>query len=195
MESKNIKRGVILISLFFLLINNVDLIKANPQNYLNPTEYIFNSNIQKIKTAIENQFSNYKFNKMWLEKSLNPESIKIKEVFKKFKNNQNDFYLYSSGPIGFSQVYKDKNGHGLEYYATFYLRVTEIDSIKTKVEVITIDPMIVNGKDIIPSLPHLVKKDKFKVVPPSTIEEYEILLIIGKEVGLMDKMPKLNKPK
>jgi len=73
------------------------------------------------------------------------------------------------------------------------LHIKSIDGLHSQITVTTIDSKIVIGKEMIPKPPHFVRKDKTLAVEPSTIEEYEILLEIGKLVGEKG-MPPLSLP-
>lgn len=168
------------------------IIKTTPNN---PTSYTFEFNLQQVSEFIKKEFLNrpgYRY--MQLEYfGQDVLSSSAKKLFEN-KSNQNDFYLHYSSAIGKSKIYFNKKGEPLDYYAEFHLHLTVIDSINTKVEIFTTDPRVVVGRDLFPSLPHLVRMDKTKSVPPSTIEEYEILLKIGKGLGVKEKMPKLVEP-
>jgi hypothetical protein len=61
------------------------------------------------------------------------------------------------------------------------------------VTVKTIDPRIITGQAFLPTPPHFVRKTKTIDVEPSTIEEFSILLEIGKLLGETG-MPNLKKP-
>lgn len=95
------------------------------------------------------------------------------------KGNENDIYLYYSGPIGKSKTYVDKSGNPLDYYADFHLHLVEVGN-KTQVEIITLNPLVVTGRSMFPSLPHFVRKDITAKVEPSGYEEAEILALIAK---------------
>ena len=75
----------------------------------------------------------------------------------------------------------------------FYLHIEKLNDSITKVIIKTIEPKIVIGKELIPSPPHMVRKDKTMVVESLTIEEYEILIEIGKLVRERN-MPTINLP-
>lgn len=188
-------RIYLLLVMFFLVCcsSTSQIIKTTPNN---PRSYVFDSNILQVKAIIKNEFLN-KPGYRYMQLEYSGQDIILSSVAKKlFENesNQNDFYLHYSSSIGKSKIAFDKKENPLDYYAEFHLHLTAIDSTHTKVEVFTIDPKVVVGRELLPSLPHLVRMDKTKSVPPSTIEEYEILLKIGKGLNVGDKMPKLIMP-
>ena len=96
-------------------------------------------------------------------------------------------------PMLVLKIYLKENGDSLNYLAGFYLHIEEIDSTHTKVSIMTIDPKVVLRRELLPSLPHMVRMDKTMSVDPSTIEEYGILLEIGRLVGEKD-MPSIYLP-
>ena len=181
------------------------IIKTTPNNQ---TSYTFEFKIQQVSEVIKKGFLNlpgYRY--MQLEYSgQNVLSSSAKKLFEN-TSNQNDFYLSYSGSIGESKIYfskktfkssykriKVKKGEPLDYYAEFHLHLTQIDSIHTKVDIYTINPRVVTGEKLLPSFPHFGANPQMKSVPLSTIEEYEILLKIGKGLGVEEKMPKMVEP-
>jgi hypothetical protein len=107
--------------------------------------------------------------------------------------NKLDFCLMPVYYISKSMIYKRENGSSLDYEAWFYLHLEAAEKNMTKVNIRTIEPKIIVGKELLPLPPHFVRKDKTIQVEPSTIEEYEILIKIGNLVGEKD-MPALNLP-
>ncbi len=78
----------------------------------------------------------------------------------------------------------------MEYFAEFQLHFTVINENETKVEVITHGSKVLYFSFPVFSGHAYVNEKK---VEPTTIEEYEILLRIGKLVGEKD-MPPLHLP-
>jgi len=181
--------------------------KVAPQN---PTSYTFMFNIREVRDAIMKEFlklPGYRYMKLdYVGKDVIL-SETAKEIFQS-KDNQNDFYLGYSGSIGESKIYfsnkmfkssgpgraKVNKGEPLDYYAEFHLHLESIDSTHIRVEIFTINPRVVVGEKLLPSFPHFGSNPKIKSVQRSTIEEYEILLRIGKGLGVDDKMPKIKLP-
>jgi hypothetical protein len=95
--------------------------------------------------------------------------------------NENDAYFYGTdSPIGESQVYF-KDGQPLIYYADFHIHLNALGPQKTRVEISTYDSSLVTGVDESWSAhgPSFI----FVRVQSTTIEEYQILLGIGKQLG------------
>lgn len=204
-----IKKNLLLITIFAVSCSSTSqIIKTTPNN---PTGYTFEFNIQQVGDVIRKEFLNKPGYRYMLLDFPEKESIyydRVKDLFST-KGNSNDFYLHNFGDrIGESKIYfssktfksseptrdKVKKGDPLDYYAEFHLHLTLIDSTHTKVAIFTINPMVVTGEKLLPSFPHFGANPKYKSVPPSTIEEYEILLKIGKGLGVEDTMPKLMMP-
>lgn len=160
----------------------------------NPTTYVFDYSKNEVKRAIIDVFSRGKSNDMVL--SYRSSKLKPRDTLDIFDQpgNYDDFYLHPSRfIIGESSSYFI-NGRKADYHVDgFHLHVSDIDGAHTQVEIITIDPKIIAGKHLLPSGPHFTRELKFIDVPPSTIEEYEILLLIGKSLG-QKGMPELKKP-
>ncbi|HBX85524.1 MAG TPA: hypothetical protein DEH40_12560 [Marinilabiliales bacterium] len=92
--------------------------------------------------------------------------------------------------LGYSDVYF-KGKKPLLYKAEFHLHFERINDTITKIKINTINPKVVIGKQRITMASH--KGYKYKTVEPTTIEEYKILLRIGKIAG-EKKMPFINLP-
>jgi hypothetical protein len=157
----------------------------------NPTSYTFPSGLEEVKEKIETNLNRGKFRHMDLfskKKSYKP--LDSVDIFDQPGNN-NDYFLspsYSNFTIGKSKIYTDN-----DYIASFHLHLRAIDSMATEIEIKTINPKIIVGKDLLPSGPHFSRQLKYLDVKPSTIEEYEILLIVGKSLG-QSSMPDLKLP-
>lgn len=105
--------------------------------------------------------------------------------------NENDAYIYGGDtPVGESQVYY-KDGQPLIYNADFHIHISSLGAHKTRVEIFTYDSSVVTGVDLSWS-PHGSSFISVKV-DPTTIEEYQILLGIGDQLGTKN-MPPLVTP-
>ena len=165
-------------------ISKIELISKNP------LEYVFNTP----KDSLYNLIKQLRINEMMLYDATQGDMVLdvVSELFIQPKN-KSDFCLMPLYYICKSKIYQRKNGDSLEYRAWFYLHKEAIDEKKTKVSIKTIEPEVIIGRELFPSPPHFVRKDKTLPVEPSTIEEYEILLEIGKLVGEKD-MPQIHLP-
>jgi hypothetical protein len=105
--------------------------------------------------------------------------------------NENDAYLYGGGAsVGESKTYF-KDDQPLIYYADFHIHLTAIGPRKTRVDIFTYDSSVVTGVDESwsPHGPALICAS----VDPTTIEQYQILLKVGENLGAKD-MPSLVTP-
>jgi hypothetical protein len=97
--------------------------------------------------------------------------------------NEKDAYLWGGGRcVGLSQVYF-KDGQPLIYFADFHIHLTSINASKTGVTVFTIDPNVVTGLEwhVAHGPAHVCVE-----VPPTSIEEYQILTSIGRQLHTRD---------
>jgi hypothetical protein len=165
-------------------INKIELISKNP------VEYVFNTT----EDSLFNLIKQLRINEMMLYDATHGDMVLdvVSELFIQ-PNNKSDFCLMPLYYICKSKIYQRKNGDSLEYRAWFYLHLEKIEEKKTKVSIRTLEPEVIIGRELFPSLPHLVRKDKTLPVEPSTIEEYEILLKIGNLLGERD-MPPIRLP-
>ncbi len=170
--------------LFLFGCNNYYEQKLNNKN---PTEYIFDKNSFQIKKAIKTCLGKYQINglALYLKEDNRFEILNIIE-------NENDAYLRTFIDYMDSKVYFKKN-NPLKYTADFHIHLDSLAPNKTRVTVITINPRIITG--IKPGIGDnfTFGSSNFKSVQPSTIEEYEIILKIGKELG-QQGMPPCNYP-
>jgi hypothetical protein len=105
--------------------------------------------------------------------------------------NENDAYIYGDvRPVGESRVYF-KAGQPLIYYADFHIHLAAAAPHKTRMEISTYGSRVITGLDESwsPHGPSLI----FVEVPPTTIEQYQILLGIGQQLGVTN-MPPLVTP-
>jgi hypothetical protein len=105
--------------------------------------------------------------------------------------NENDAYVCGDGrPVGVSQTYF-KAGQPLIYFADFHIHLTAASPQKTRVEVTAYESCVVAGldKNWSPHGPSLISV----AVEPTTIEEYQILLKVGEQLGTKN-MPPLVTP-
>jgi hypothetical protein len=103
---------------------------------------------------------------------------------------ENDAYLSGGGTcIGESKTYF-KDDQPLIYFADFHIHLTALDERKTRVEIFTYGSYVVTGLDESwsPHGPSLISAE----VDPTTIEQYQILLDIGRQLGAKEMPPLLT---
>ena len=106
--------------------------------------------------------------------------------------NENDAYFYASdSPVGESPVYS-RDGQPLIYFADFHIHLATAGPRKTRVEIFTYDSRVNTGIDAGWAPAH-GRRFIYLTVPPTTVEEYQILLGIGVQLGTMG-MPVLETP-
>jgi hypothetical protein len=152
----------------------------------NPTEYIYSINIDSAHNLIFNEFNNYRYRGLSID-TANVSGYFISDSIKSIlngPNNSHDLFLSTVTPIGKSKLYLTKKGDSLDFISSFYMHLDSLDTNKTKVMVYAVHPLLLTGQDILPSPPHFVRAGHMKSIESSTIEEYEILLIIGKSLNI-----------
>ncbi|MBI5019883.1 MAG: hypothetical protein HZB59_00410 [Ignavibacteriales bacterium] len=162
----------------------------------NPTSYIFNFSIDVIKIIIK---QNHEKMPLKYIESAEDSSIVWGEYILRKPENKNDFYLMNMLPSDTSIIYYrviDETVKTLPYIYSIHLHITSLDSSKTLVNVITIRPRICIGVRFPYNVLPISEPDAslMKIVAPSTIEEYTVLLVIGEALGMKDKMPTLILP-
>ena len=171
-------------------------VESKPLPSPNPTSYIYDATPQQIHGAVralyKQQFREGGLN--YFHPTFPADEFMTEELKKLFgkPGNENDVYLwYMHSPMGISQVYI-VDGKPAPYIADFHLHITEKEPGKTEVEVRTFDSQVIAGRTLLPRR-HLTRPNIYVPVSPTTIEEYSLLLKIGRLVG-QEGMPALVVP-
>jgi hypothetical protein len=193
--------AAIILSLNVACSSDIYPIETRALSQRNPTSYVFPGPVSEVRRKILTSFEDYELerdfsstfspNNPYLSLSLESrEHAVFSEHIFANPENQNDLYLHFFGDvINPSHVYFGR-GKPLEYRATFHLHLTGAEVNHTQVSVITHDAAVINGS-VCCGL-HGTKSN-YVAVEPTTIEEYKILLFIGRVLGVSD-MPPLKLP-
>ena len=144
----------------------------------NPTSYVFDAGIEDVRKAILTR----------VEDSLDGYTVYAKEDYDNdilSKNIKNDALLVNICDVKSKMFFRF--GNPLPYFPEFIIHLDSISEKKTNVVVYTSDTTIVVGGIGVPHFGYTWEKK----VSPSTIEEYEILLLIGQQLG-QEGMPECN---
>ncbi len=185
----------------------------------NPTSYEFEANISETKAAIQRAYDDwhYETSKNYGERTWRGEGDAVsRRVYSRAlqlighellvwregdalangllskPGNENDAYLSGQeAPFCESEVYF-KDGQPLIYYADFQIHLAGVGPKRTRVEILTYGSKVAVGVDKRFSPVH--GPGFFLLdVAPTTVEEYQILLKIGEQLGAKE-MPKLVAP-
>ena len=192
---------VLILSLCIACSSDVHSIKTKTLSQKNSTSYVFPGPLPDVRQKLLTAFRDFP-TKREFASALSPNnqsfmvSVRTKEddgfvdpIFAS-PENHNDVYLHSWGEwIDPSEVYFG-GGKPLRYRAEFQLHLTAPDDNSTRISVITHKPSVINGS-VCCGL-HGYKSNDV-AVEPTTIEEYRILLFIGRILGVND-MPPLRLP-
>lgn len=143
----------------------------------NPTSYVFDAGIEDVRKAITR-----------VEDSLDGNTVYAKEDYENdifSKNIKNDALLVNICDVKSKMFFRF--GKPLPYFPEFIIHLDSIFEKKTNVVVYTSDTTIVVGGIGVPHFGYTWEKK----VSPSTIEEYEILLLIGQQLG-QEGMPECH---
>ena len=181
---------IFLLNILFFFSSGCSSDRNYTMTVKNPTEYLYFFGIDSVKMIIKQKFSHGEFYGLDLACK---EDILITKIFDN-PSNYNDFVLeeFSTWHKCKSKVYFNKENKPLIYHATYQIHLEKVSESKTKVSIIVTESGIIY-KTKLPVLPHLSRVNRLKELPPTTVEEYEILLIIGKELGVKD-MPSIKIP-
>lgn len=179
--------------LIFCLIGCSTLPKEKKLERSNPTSYVYNLPLVGLRNVLIDEANKFRSKHLILGyKENDGEPLDTLEIFD-VSGNSEDFYLEQETFWSFKSAIYSIEGKPLDYEAGFHLHLEVIDEQRTQVTVYTIKPRIVIGRELLPKGLHFTRNNKYMNVPPSTIEEYEILLQIGKLVGEKD-MPQAIYP-
>jgi len=185
--------------LLLILLTGCHSYKSLKLKVKNPTEYVFNLNTKVIKNKLINVFSRNGDSRYNCYKGMDLIIYKKDTIFNgipdtiKRKFPKNSIFLYNDGARKLTSSMYYKKNRKLRYYASFLIILDSLDKQKTKVKIKTIFPEVVVGNTLLPTLPHFVRMEKTKRVKPSTVEEYELLMHIGK-ILKVDSMPPIHYP-
>ena len=169
-----------MVLLVFSCVSSKNTIKE--PSVKNPTFYIFAKSKQDVEIAI-------------IEVLGGSESSKRSKfddyMLVQYRNR--DFKLICN-PGNSSKVYFRKNGEPYLYSPSrIQILIDSIAENTTKVSIDVLTPEVRTGLTLLPTIPWLQRGWKYKEVPSTTVEEYEILLMIGKELNEAN-MPELKIP-
>ena len=169
-----------LIGLLFITISVLTIGCYTKEKLLvpNPTSYVFDAGIEDVRKAILTR----------VEDSLDGYTVYAKEDYDNdilSKNIKNDALLRNHYDVKSKMFFRF--GNPLPYFPEFIIHLDSISEKKTNVVVYTSDTTIVVGGIGVPHFGYTWEKK----VSPSTIEEYEILLLIGQQLG-QEGMPECN---
>jgi hypothetical protein len=153
----------------------------------NPTLFVFNAPMASIKTIIKQNRQKMPLSYM---ESADDSSIFWGKGLLSAAENKNDFYLRDMAPAETSLVYHG-SGRPVVYDYDLHIHLTQLDSNRTRVEIVTIKPKILLGVRFPYNVLPIESSNAgiSKEVSPSTIEEYRVLLVIGEALGIKDSMP------
>ena len=193
--------AALMLSLCISCSSDVHKIKTKALLQKNPTSYVFPGALPEVREKLLTAFKDFPLRREF-GSFLSPNnqsftfSGRTKEEHGDYEpifansENHNDIYLHSWGePIDPSEVYFG-GGKPLRYRAEFQLHLTAADNDSTQISVITHKPTVINGS-VCCGL-HGYKSNDV-AVEATTIEEYRILLFIGRILGVRD-MPALRLP-
>ena len=192
--------AALLLSFCISCDRDIHPIETSPLSQKNPTSYVFTRPVPEVReqilTALKDDklmqdfYSSFPTTPSFYFAVESREHAVFSERIFANRENHEDVYLHSFGtPICLSQVYF-AGGKPLRYRAEFQLHLTALADNSTKVTVTTHDPKVINGSKCC-GLHGYVANDV--AVEPTTIEEYKILLFVGRILGASD-MPPLRLP-
>ena len=191
----------LLLTLCISCSSDVHKVKTRSLLQKNPTSYVFPGSLPEVREKVLAAFRDFPTSRSFAS-SFSPNSrsfhmfVRTREEHGDFEpvfaspENRDDLYLHSHGePIDPSEVYYG-GGVPLRYRAEFQLHLTASNGNSTHISVITHKPSVINGT-VCCGL-HGYKSNDV-AVESTTIEEYRILLFIGRLLGVTD-MPPLRLP-
>lgn len=184
------KKITIIIS-FLLLFSSCYFKLTRHLAELNPMEYIYNFSINDVRKTVNNKFSDDKFCGIPFQVGyfgFDKNDSQITE-----NENRNNFFLISNywAPVGKSEMYYNWWGR-LKLFPWYHIILDSISPNQTKIRIES-EPKVKIGVSIEYNhgLPYRFGAYTVKV-KPSTIEEYEIIKLIGEALGEKN-MPEIKR--
>ena len=158
----------------------------------NPTSYVFDVPIDSVCRAIDSGiFFDSNLQVIWkADSSPFAEPPFTSLDFNSIAGDHDAFLWSEHEVIGKSPVYRDEDGRALDFLANFFIQITPVDDGRTRVEVFAVDTQVIAGTTSGLLDPHGTA-NIYRDVTPTTIEEYEILLAIGRLLGRSRGMPEI----
>ena len=148
----------------------------------NPTFYTFSKSKQEVEKAIVEALGGSNSSK---------KSKFYKYILNEYPNGNFKLMTIDGNP---SKVYFRKNGEAYIYRPSIIqILIDSVNENATKISINIVEPAVRVGLTLLPKLPHLQRVWKYKAVHATTVEEYEILLMIGEELEA-ENMPELKIP-
>ena len=194
---KNIYLYISIVFVFCLLCCSASkYVQIDPKEK-NPTEYVYPFSKDVIEKGIVKAFDTedgYRYcQNQTVYFGKEPDRSRDALLSNSKFNTKDTLFFYLFNITCPSKVYFQKNGYSYTYTALFQFHIDSIDTNLTKVRIEVISPEVPSGLRW-HKLPHGVRTWKYKKVPPTTVEEYEILQILGNTLGVKD-MPEIKIPK
>jgi len=183
--------------------NNSKEITTKELETKNPTEYVFNIEIDSLKYSVVNIFNEHLSTSSTMYGSSlffnKTDDIKHQVFFvaelkedasfgKKYFNNketQNNIYLHSFGNYWYSPIYYTDNKK-LECRTPFIIELKEVNQNMTLMSIKPEKLVVLNGTECCG--PHGFYSKEFEV-EPTTVEEYTLILFIAEQLGVTDLKP------
>lgn len=163
----------------------------------NPTSFVFSASPAEVCAAATKAVERIVpgdaiFGSRWKERHIQVATNDAKspfgqEIFERPENAE-DLYLHSFfPPLCDPDVYLCR-GKPADFDAAFHLHLTRVDQSKTQVDVIALKPTALCGSYL--GVPGHGRAGRLVDVSPTSIEEYRLLLAIGRELSV-EGMPPL----
>ena len=169
------------IFIVFIIIFFSGCVLTKYQAELNPLFFNFNAPIEDVRKEVIEQFSERKYKSLPLQEGYSEshrEYFKLSEL-----ENRNHFFLnkYGEYTTGKSEYYRNFWGKKLELYPSYHIVLDSISENQTTIEIISVPRVKRKGIDTNHGIP--IYNTWEEQVKPSTIEEYEIIMLIGEALG------------
>ena len=182
------------VTIGFLIFSGCSSIHEHRLHHQNPTSYQFPFGRETVVRAIKTTLGKSGFRSMNLQwcDQVSTSHMFIPDLCDSSDKNKAFLYADFENPIGTSTYYRGSKP--LPFYSDYLLNIEPVTEELTLVSITGKNTHVVTGKTTTFGPCGLVRVNKTASVEPTTIEEYEILLAIGKELGLAEIMPPITYP-
>lgn len=187
--TRTLRLAIVTLPLFAIVcvLSSCGDLKARQFAPRNPTSYVFERSLTEVRLAMERAFRLRYYRDLNFVTYDNHRRL-ADSILNQSSNRFDGVLLHSTRTLGPSPVYVI-DGEPVEYLASFHIHLVPIAEREIRADVRALNPEVIVGEVFtVHGFAY-----RFRRVEPTSIEEYQILLVIGEQLDVHD-MPALRIP-
>lgn len=154
----------------------------------NPTEYIFNFSKEDVKRAVIEKMGKGEYRDM----NLTGLGYDVRRKDESYFRGNTDYFVFHEVSTRSFCYRKQDGGRYLSLAMRLYLDSLTPQQTRARIEVTTYE--VFTGYGLAVGIHGIGIGPITKDMPATTVEEYQVLYKIGKQLGVSNKMPRINYP-